>query len=124
MATYWLGSYDVEPPFVRRRVSVLASARCGERTDWLWVEATPPLEIGTPGWLPGMRGLPTLRVLDVVAIAPRHLGASLETGPWPVHVYVCEAKAPETRLAAEFAPADVAIGYWGTVTRAEGDLAA
>jgi hypothetical protein len=116
---FLLDSYDLEPPFAQRRLTVLSTARCGERTDWLWVAVDPPLDYGPRGWLPGMHGLPTPSNVDVLALAPRHLGASLETGPWPVHVYVCRAKVDETRLAAEFSPDDVAVEYWGTVTPAE-----
>lgn len=68
-----------------------------------------------------MRGLPTQRVVDVVAVAPRHVGASLEAGPWPVHVYVCRARSAETRLVGEFAANDVVIEYWGLVTPVDGD---
>jgi hypothetical protein len=102
-----LDSDDVDPPFAQRRLTVLSTARCGERTDWLWVAVEPPLEYGTRGWLPGMPGLPAMHAADVLAIAPRHPGASLEAGPWPVDVYVCRARADETRLAAEFSPDDV-----------------
>jgi hypothetical protein len=118
-----LDSYDLEPPFAQRRLTVLSAARCGERTDWFWVAVDPPLEYGPRGWLPGMGGLPTLRTVDVLALAARHEGASLEKGPWPVHVYVCRAKADETLLAAELSPDDIAIEYWGTVTPTEAPAA-
>lgn len=120
MTDLLLDSYELEPPFAQRRLTVLSTARCGERTDWLWVAVESPLEYGPGGWLPGERGLPTMRTVDVLALAPRHVGASLETGPWPVHVFVCRAKTDETRLAAEFSPDDIAIEYWGTVMPADG----
>ena len=113
MTQLLLDSFDSEPPLAQRLLDVLAGARCGERTDWLWVGVKPPLEVGPNP------SLPTTLLLDVVAIAPRHIGSSLEVGPWPVHVYVCRAKADETRLAAEFSPDDISIEYWGTVTPAE-----
>jgi hypothetical protein len=111
-----LDSYDIEPPLAQRRLTVLAAARCGKRSDWLWVRVEPPFTVGPSDWLPGMSGLPKPRVFDVAAIATRHMGDSLEAGPWPVHIYVCQPKAPETRLAAEFSPDDITIEYWGTVT--------
>jgi hypothetical protein len=112
-----LDSFDLEPPFAQRHVTVLSTATCGERADWLWVHVEPALEVGPHRSL----GKPLL--IDVVAIAPRHSGSSLEHGPWPVHVYVCRPKVDETRLAAEFSPDDVSIEYWGTVQPAEAPTA-
>ena len=109
MAHLLLDSYDIEPPFAQRRLTVLSTARCGDRTDWRWVQVEPALEMGPH------RSLPAPILVDVVAIAPRHQGASLDAGPWPVHVYVCRTKDDETRLAPEFSPDDVAIECWGTV---------
>jgi hypothetical protein len=112
-----LDSYDLEPPFAQRSLTVLSTARCGERADWFWMRVEPALEVGPN------RSLRTTLLIDVVAIAARHTGTSLEGGPWPVHVYVCRAKADETRLAAEFSPEDISIEYWGTVKPAEAHTA-
>jgi hypothetical protein len=108
-----LDSFDVEPPFAQRHLTVLSTARCGERSDWLWVRVEPALQVGPHRWLR------TTLLINVVAIAARHVGGNLEGGPWPVHVYVCRAIADETLLAAEFSPDDIAIEYWGTVKPAE-----
>jgi hypothetical protein len=112
LSQFLLDSWDLEPPFDQRRLTVLSTARCGERTDWIWARVDPPLEVGPHRWLTS-----TL-LLDLVAVAPRLVGGNLDVGPWPVQVYVCRAKADETRLAAEFSPGDISIEYWGTVTPA------
>ena len=117
MTAFLLDSFDIEPPMTQRHLTVLSPARCGERTDWVWVRVEPPLEVGPH------RSLGATLLLDMVAIAPRHMGSSLEDGPWPVSVYVCRAKADETLLAAEFAPDDISIEYWGIVTPAEAPIA-
>lgn len=112
---FLLDSYDIEPPFAQRRVTVLKTARCGERTDWLWVRLEPPLEVGPHRWLR------TTLSLDVAAMAPRHVGTTLDEGPWPAHVYICRAKEPATTMATEFTPDDISIEYWGLVSRAADD---
>jgi hypothetical protein len=115
VTAFLLDSYDVEPPFAQRRLTVLSATRCGERTDWLWVRVEPRLNVGPH------RSLRTTLMLDVAAIAPRDVGGNLDAGPWPVHVYVCRALDPATTMAAEFQPDDISIEYWGIVAPATDD---
>ena len=110
IGTYWLESYDHEPPLARRRLTVISAASCGERTDFRWVHVDPPLEVGPHRWLAAKL------VLDTVAIAPRHVGGTLASGPWPLHVYVCRAKTADTLLSTSFGADDISIEYWGTIT--------
>jgi hypothetical protein len=115
VTAFLLESYDIEPPFAQRRLTVLSAARCGERTDWFWGRVEPPLEVGPH------RSLATTLSVEVLAIAPRNVGGDLDAGPWPVHVYICRAKDPATTLSAEFEPDDISVEYWGVVTPASDD---
>jgi len=115
MTEFLLDSYDIEPPFAQRHLTVLKTARSGERTDWLWVRVDPPLEVGPHRWLT------TTLSMEVAALAPRHVGVTLDQGPWPAHVYICRAKDPATTMAAEFAPDEISIEYWGLVSPATDD---
>lgn len=114
MTDFWLDSYDYEPPISRRRITVLADARCGERLDWRWIRVEPPLIVGPH------RSLDQAVSLDIAAIAPRHVGATFSDGPWPLHVYVCRIKDAARQLAPEFTPDEVVIEIWATVMPVEG----
>lgn len=112
-STFWLDSFDAEPPLTRMEVAILATATCGSRDDWVWADVSPPITVGPTRSL----GEPITR--DTVALGSRHEGSSIADGPWPVHVYICRMKDPDRQLASEFKPDDVAIEYWGLLTPIE-----
>ena len=107
--TFRMESYDTEPPF-ERLLETCSPLRVGERTDWFWARVEPPLQVGPH------RTLKTTLDLDTVAVAPRHVGATWETGQWPMHVYVCRAVDPEKTLAPSLHADDLSIEYWATVS--------
>ncbi|MGH7867289.1 MAG: hypothetical protein ACREP9_06560 [Candidatus Dormibacteraceae bacterium] len=79
--------------------------KCGERSDYAWVDVSPPLqphETGASG------------EITRVILAPRHQGIYLNMPikSWPVHVYILEVP-PELDGASEV-PADATrIKAWG-----------
>lgn len=104
-----MASYDVEPPF-ERLINVLAPLTVGNRTDWIWAGVSPPLQVGPH------RMLTTTLALDVVAVAPRHVGLTWEAREWPMHVYVCRVIDPSKAMARNLHAEDLSIEYWAVVT--------
>jgi hypothetical protein len=103
-----LDSFDVEPSF-SRRLTVLGDATVGDRKDWKWAQVEPAIRAGPH------RSLDHAVELTTVAIAPRHVGPSLEAGPWPVHVYICRAIDPSKVGAVRLQADDLAIEFWATL---------
>jgi hypothetical protein len=101
-------SYDVEPPF-ERRLEASSPLRVGDRHDWYWARVVPPLQVGPH---PSLR---TTLDLDIVAVAPRHLGATWDSGRWPMHVYVCRVIDPAKSMAPDLQADDLSIEYWATL---------
>jgi hypothetical protein len=108
-ARYVLDSFDIEPSF-SAQLTVLSDATVGRRTDWKWARVEPPIQAGPH------RRLDHAVELSTVAVAPRHVGASFEDGPWPLHVYVCRAIDPATVGARLLTADDLAIEVWATLT--------
>ncbi len=100
-----MGSYDVEPPF-ERRAEACSRLSVGDRHDWFWARVEPSLQVGPH------RSLRTTLDLDIAAVAPRHVGATWDSGPWPMHVYVCRAVDPAKSMARILQAEDLSIEYW------------
>ena len=104
-----LDSIDVEPSF-SRSAAILSRLTVGDRDDWAWARVEPAIRVGPH------RSLSTPIDLAVIAIAPRHLYATWEDGPWPLHVYVCRAIDPNRAMAEVLLAGDLSIEYWATAT--------
>lgn len=86
---------------------------CGERDDYVAVSLQPPLE-------PEAWGLNS-RVEEAI-LAPRHLGFSLRTGPFPLHAYLTTTTkypVPET-----VDPDDLTVRAWIIASKSPPDQTA
>jgi hypothetical protein len=101
-------SFDVEPAF-KRRALVLSRLSVGDRHDFVWARLSRPVQAGPH------RSLKTTIDLEVVALGPRHVGATWDAGPWPLHVYVCRPIDPTRTLAEALLASELEIEYWATV---------
>jgi hypothetical protein len=104
----WLISFDTEGPYDPREASELARVKCGDRTDYWWARVSPRIERGEAG---------NSEPLDIVLLAPRHSGDSLDIVPVrrPLHVYVCTVKRVHAELPTVVDPDDVVIRHWGVL---------
>ncbi|HUK76522.1 MAG TPA: hypothetical protein VL117_02870, partial [Thermoleophilia bacterium] len=91
-----------------RRVDKLKSVACGERNDYIWARLIPPLETARR------------ELLDIVLLAPRHVGFSLaDSLADPMHVYVCTVSGSTPELPDVVAPEAIDVRYWAVLTADE-----
>lgn len=102
----WLTSFDTERPYRPREAMEIVQVTCGDRTDYWWARLAPKIERGEAG---------NEDVLEIVLLAARHLGDSIESIPVerPIHVYVCTAARADQELQPKIDPDQVVIKHWG-----------
>jgi hypothetical protein len=101
----WLLTAYESAANLQHRAVLLGWVRCGERSDYAWVDLDPPLKPAETGI-----SMPLTRVV----IAPRHEGVYLDQteAQWPIHVYLLTTAA-ELLDHAEVAPDSFKIQAWG-----------
>ena len=105
---FFLISAETEPALAPRKCTVTDRLSVAGRDDLAVVQIVPPIE-------QGIYGRPFAKTAELV-LAARWEGTTLfPPSEWPLAVFICQLKKPETKKRGAAVTEDIEILSWGLI---------